>query len=37
VFLFFQILTSIWIFYLSHSDWYEVESQGWFDLHFPDD
>jgi hypothetical protein len=24
-------------FYLSHSDWCEVESQGCFDLHFPDD
>jgi hypothetical protein len=22
---------------LCHSDWYEVESQGCFDLHFPDD
>jgi hypothetical protein len=22
---------------LSHSDWYKVESQGCFDLHFPDD
>jgi hypothetical protein len=21
---------------LSHSDWFEVESQGSFDLHFPD-
>ena len=26
-----------WVFYLSHSDWYEIESQGCFDLHFPDD
>jgi hypothetical protein len=26
-----------WIFDLSHSDWCEVESQGCFDLHFPDD
>jgi hypothetical protein len=26
-----------WVFYLSHSHWYEVESQGSFDLHFPDD
>jgi hypothetical protein len=25
------------VFYLSHSDWYEVESQACFDLHFPDD
>jgi hypothetical protein len=25
------------IFDLSHSDWCEVESQGGFDLHFPDD
>jgi hypothetical protein len=24
------------IFDLSHSDWCEVESQGCFDLHFPD-
>jgi hypothetical protein len=26
-----------WIFHLSHSDWCEVESQGCFDLYFPDD
>jgi len=26
-----------WVFDLSHSDWCEVESQGCFDLHFPDD
>jgi len=25
------------VFDLSHSDWCEVESQGCFDLHFPDD
>ena len=25
------------IFDLGHSDWCEVESQGCFDLHFPDD
>jgi hypothetical protein len=25
------------VFNLSHSDWCEVESQGYFDLHFPDD
>ncbi len=24
-------------FLISHSDWCEVESQGCFDLHFPDD
>jgi hypothetical protein len=26
-----------WIFDLNHSELCEVESQGWFDLHFPDD
>ena len=26
-----------WVFYLSHSDWYGVESQGCFDLCFPDE
>jgi len=26
-----------WGFDLSHSDWCKVESQGRFDLHFPDD
>jgi hypothetical protein len=26
-----------WVFDLSHSDWSKVESQGCFDLHFPDD
>jgi hypothetical protein len=25
------------VFHLRHSDWCEVESQGCFDLHFPDD
>jgi hypothetical protein len=25
------------IFDLSHSDWCEMESQGCFDVHFPDD
>jgi hypothetical protein len=31
--------TTAWLefFYLSRFDWYEVESQGLFDLHFPDD
>jgi hypothetical protein len=24
-----------WVFYLSHSDWYELDSQDCFDLHFP--
>ena len=40
VFLFLQILTSICCrlsFDLSHSYWYEVESQDCFDLHIPDD
>jgi hypothetical protein len=32
-----QHLMSPEFFYLSHSDSYEVESQGCFDLHFPDD
>jgi hypothetical protein len=32
-----QHLLSPEFFDLSHSDWYEVESQGCFDLHFPDD
>ena len=32
-----QHLLSPEFFYLSHSDWYEVESQGCFDLHLPDD
>jgi hypothetical protein len=39
VFLFLHILTRICChqsFGLSHSDWCEVESQGCFDLHFPD-
>jgi hypothetical protein len=31
-----QHLLSPDFFYLSHSDWYEEESQGCFDLHFPD-
>jgi hypothetical protein len=25
-----------WVFDLSHSDWYKVETQGHFDLYFPD-
>jgi hypothetical protein len=40
VFLFLHILASIccYLSFLSyHSDWCEVESQGCFDLHFPDD
>jgi hypothetical protein len=32
-----QHLLSPEFFDLSHSDWCEVESQGCFDLHFPDD
>jgi hypothetical protein len=32
-----QNLLSLEFFYLSHSDWCEVESQGCFDLHFHDD
>jgi hypothetical protein len=32
-----QQLLSPEFFDLSHSDWYEVESQGCFDLNFPDD
>jgi len=39
-FLFFHILDNMCChldFDLSHSDWYKVESQGHFDLHFPDD
>jgi hypothetical protein len=39
-FFFLYILTSICSnlsFDLGHSDWGEVESQGCFDLHFPDD
>jgi hypothetical protein len=32
-----QHLLSPEFFDLSHSDWYKVESQGCFDLHFPDD
>jgi hypothetical protein len=26
-----------WVFYLSYSDWCQVEFQGHFDFHFPDD
>jgi hypothetical protein len=40
VFLFPHILACIWchlVFVLSHSDCCEVESQGCFDLQFPDD
>jgi hypothetical protein len=39
VFLFLHFLASIYchiIFHLSHYDWCEVESQGWFDLYFPE-
>ena len=32
-----QHLLSHEFFYLNHSDWCGVESQGCFDLHFPDD
>jgi hypothetical protein len=32
-----HLMSSVLIFDLSHSDWCEVESQGCFDLHFPDD
>jgi hypothetical protein len=32
-----QHLLSLEFFYLSHSDWCEMESQGCFDLQFPDD
>jgi hypothetical protein len=32
-----QHLLSPELFNLSHSDWFEMESQGCFDLHFPDD
>ena len=30
-------MLSLEFFYLSHLDWCKVESQGHFDLHFPDD
>jgi hypothetical protein len=32
-----QHLLSLEILDFSHSDWCEVEAQGCFDLHFPDD
>ena len=32
-----HLLSPEFFFYLSHSDWCEVESQGCFDFHFPDD
>jgi hypothetical protein len=37
VLFFLQHLLSPEVLFLSHSDWCEVESQGHFDLHFPDE